>query len=148
MNRMNYLHTDFLFEFFLIKGVPSNFPSAEELKESIKNKCAHYVINVHELHIWNLEPNHILCSLHVTYENFEVGVMTKLNFWFGQLIIIFVIFTSAFQAYKLSNHLVLEVLRSTGINQITIQPEFPQCCEEQNEEDPGDGLKTLIQPQV
>lgn len=147
MNRMNYLHTDFLFEFFLIKGVPSNFPSAEELKESIKNKCAHYVINVHELHIWNLEPNHILCSLHVTYENFEVGV-TELNFWFGKLIIIFVIFTSAFQAYKLSNHLVLEVLRSTGINQITIQPEFPQCCEEQNEEDPGDGLKTLIQPQV
>ena len=52
------------------------------------------------------------------------------------------------QAYKLSNHLVLDLLRSNGINQITIQPEFPQCCDEQNEEDPGDGLKTLIQPQV
>jgi len=106
----------------LLQGVPSNLPSAEELKESIRNKFAQYVINIHELHIWNLEPNHILCSLHVTYENFE--------------------------AYKLSNHLVLDLLRSNGINQITIQPEFPQCCDEQNEEDPGDGLKTLIQPQA
>ena len=65
--------------FFLIKGVPSNLPSVEELKESIKKKCAKYVVNVHELHIWSLEPNQILCSLHVTYENFEVGV-TELNF--------------------------------------------------------------------
>ena len=79
MNRMNYLLTYFFFN----KGVPSNLPSAEELKESIRNKFAQYVINIHELHIWNLEPNHILCSLHVTYENFEVGLMIELNVWFG-----------------------------------------------------------------
>ena len=34
--------------------------------------CHLYVINVHEVHIWSLDPNRIMGSLHVTYNNFEV----------------------------------------------------------------------------
>ena len=55
-----------------IVGIPKSLPNIEDLKEGILEKCPTTVVNVHEFHIWCLEPNQILCSLHVTYNNFEV----------------------------------------------------------------------------
>ena len=56
----------------LLQGVPTNLPKIEDIEKSILEKCATYVINVHEVHIWSLDPNRIMGSLHVTYNNFEV----------------------------------------------------------------------------
>ena len=99
----------------LLQGIPENVPKSEDIKAIILEKCAPYVNNVHEIHIWRLDTNQVIGSLHVTYNNFE--------------------------AYHNVHHIVLEVLKSKGINDITIQPEFPS----ESAQDTEDGLKTQIQ---
>ena len=61
----------YIFYNFIV-GIPKSLPNIEDLKEGILEKCPTTVVNVHEFHIWCLEPNQILCSLHVTYNDFEV----------------------------------------------------------------------------
>ena len=99
----------------LLQGIPTNVPKTEDIKENILEQCATFIVNVHEVHIWRLDSNQIIGSLHVTYNDFD--------------------------AYHKANHIILDILKSKGINKITIQPEFPN----QSEQDPEDGLKTLIQ---
>ena len=72
-------------------------------------------------------PN-IFCQYFLTiFFNYVLDICTRLK--------------SFFQAYEESHKDVLELLKSKGITEITIQPEFPK----QNEEDLEDGLKNLIQ---
>ena len=65
----------------------------------------------------------------------------KLRPYIRELFIYFTLLL-LFQAYRNAHQVVLDVLKTKGINEITIQPEFPN---DQSEQDPEDGLKTLIQ---
>ena len=54
-------------------GIPKSLGTdIDEIKECILEKCPTTVVHVHEFHVWCLEPNQIICSLHVIYNDFKV----------------------------------------------------------------------------
>ena len=61
-------------------GIPKSLGTdIDEIKECILEKCPTTVVHVHEFHVWCLEPNQIICSLHVIYNDFKVCMCNLLE---------------------------------------------------------------------